>query len=316
MHTKIMPQQGNNNVTEIVGDRVLKTPSHNGAAFLELSYEKQAMLWNKYYADTDYATAYVTDDGKLSTPYIEGSYPDDKQRLAVCETMLQKKFIMVDCRDKRNFIVNNEGKTCPIDFGQIHTEEHRFYHTFLSGVQREMATIKAALNHPQRSRIFQFQPQHNPFLAVEDFIGELEKYKLNLAKHATGTLVRDKIIQIDLFVVDTRTRIKQFNDGNKHAFDDYIEANQASLKILAQNRISRPILYSILLSFMLVPMIVGVIQLAITQGNTFLFLTAVKGSEKRALNVQNKVMETKEKLIETKQADPDEYKKLGSRSKF
>lgn len=306
MRTKTIPQQGNNNVTEIIGDRVLKAPSHKGAAFLELPYAEQAMRWNQYYAGTDYATAVVTDDGKLSTPYIEGSYPDDKQRLAICETMLQKKYIMVDCRDKRNFIVNKAGVVCPVDFGQIYTPEHRFYKTYLPGVNREMATIKTQLNNPHRSSIFQPQPQDNPFLAVEDFIKELENYKSNLKQRPADAVATQKITCIDSFIADTKQRMEKFNRGDKHAFDNYIEANQVSLKTLARSRFSRPILYSILLSLMVVPMIVGVIQLAITKGNTFLFLTAVKKSEKRALDIQTKVLETKEKLTATKKTDPEE----------
>lgn len=285
MEDRKIRQQGNNNFTEISDDRVLKSPNPHGVGFLELPYDQQAEQWNKYYAGTSYATACVTDDKKLSTPYIEGSHPNDEQRLAICESMLAKGFIMVDCRDKRNFIVDQEGKVFPVDFGQIYTKENRFYKMHLAVVQREMDTIKHRAQKSQPKNIFQ---------DVDVYIDALESYKVDLTQNSKQALVLEKVQQIDLFIADTKERIRRYNAGEKNAFDDYVDANKQSLQMLAQNRMSRPILYSMLLSLLVIPMIFGVIQLAMTKGNTYLFFTAVKESEKRALNVQNKVLEIKD----------------------
>ncbi|MCR9191484.1 MAG: hypothetical protein NXI01_02355 [Gammaproteobacteria bacterium] len=300
-------QQGSNNLTKVEGDRVLKVPNPNGASFFELPYQEQAIKWNDYYKGTIYATVFVNDDGKLSTPYIEGSHPNDKERLAVCEAMLQNGFIMVDCRDKRNFIAGKDDTIFPVDFGQIYKQEDRFYKVHLKVVQRELHTIKSRLNNPQRGPIIE---QYNPFKDVEDYIAALEKYKLTLTKDSKDTLAKDKVAQIDSFIADTKGRISKYNAGQEHAFDDYLETNKVCLEILAQNRASKPILYSVLLSLMIVPAICGAIQLAITNGNDYLFLRAVKGSEKRALEVQTKVIEIKDGLSKIKGSDSDKNKPI------
>lgn len=322
MQNKKIPQQGNNNFTEVVEGRVLKTPNPNGASFLELPYVRQAERWNQYYAGTPYATAFITDDGKLSTPYIEGSgYPNDEQRLAICEEMLKNGFIMVDCRDKRNFVVGKDGKVFPVDFGQFYTSEDKLYRAHLGPVQKEINTIKTKLTKTRAPYESLFSPgkapEHlNAFKNVENYLTELEKYKLTLAKDSKNALAKDKIVKIDAFIDDTRIRINKFNTGDKHAFDDYVEKNQASLQVLAQNRTSKALLYSILLSLMVIPAIVGVIQLAISKGNAYLYLTDVKGSEKRALDVQKKVIETKENLAKGENPDSTEDKTPSQRQKF
>ncbi len=320
MRSKI-PQQGNNNFTEVDGDRVLKKPSTLGASMLEATYEQQVKQWNKYYEGTIYATACITDDGRLSTPYIDGSYPTDKQRLAICEEMMQKGFIMVDCRDKRNFLVNKEGIVFPVDFGQVHTQENRFYNTHSKVVQREIDSIKAKLQKPQQRSTTIFSslkkpPHENLFQDVEVYILELEKYKEKLEKLPEDKINIDKINGITLFVVDTRDRINQYNQGNKNAFDGYIEANEKHLEVLATNRATRPMLYSIILTLMVVPAIVGFIQLAITKGNSYLFLTGVKESEKRAKGVQTKLIETKESLSKEKKGSSEETAKPAYKGTF
>ena len=301
--SKKIPQQGNNNVTEVEGDRVLKQPSSNGACMLEQPYKEQMEQWNKYYAGTIYATACITEDGKLSTPYIQGTYPTDEQRLAISEEMMEKGFIMVDCRDKRNFLVNKDGNVFPVDFGQIHTKDYRFYSTYCKVVQREINLIKAKLeSHEQpKSTLFHSviqKPYDNLFQDVETYISELEKYKTKLEKNPKDGINVAKINGITSFITDTRNRITQYKTGQKNAFDGYIEANEKHLTILAQDRTTRPMLYSIILTFMVIPAIVGFIQLAITKGNSYLFLTSVKESEKRALDVQSEVIKTTENLPE------------------
>ncbi len=306
--SKKIPQQGNNNVTEVEGDRVLKKPSSNGACMLEQPYKEQMEQWNKYYAGTIYATACITEDGKLSTPYIQGTYPTDEQRLAISEEMMENGFIMIDCRDKRNFLVNKDGNVFPVDFGQIYTEDNRFYSTYCKVVQREINLIKAKLesakleSHEQpKSTLFHSvkqKPYDNLFQDVETYISELEKYKTKLEKNPKDGINVAKINGITSFITDTRNRITQYKTGQKNAFDGYIEANEKHLTILAQDRTTRPMLYSIILTFMVIPAIVGFIQLAITKGNSYLFLTSVKESEKRALDVQSEVIKTTENLPE------------------
>ena len=302
MHSKI-PQQGNNNFTEVEGERVLKKPSSHGASMLEATYEQQVKQWNKYYEGTGYATACITEDGRLSTPFIDGYYPTDKQRLAICEEMMAKGFIMVDCRDKRNFLVNKEGIVFPVDFGQVLTQENRFYNTYSRIVQREINSIKGQLQKPQQHSTSIFSsskepPHENLFKDVETYISELEKYKTKLEKNPKDGINVAKINGITSFITDTRNRITQYKTGQKNAFDGYIEANEKHLTILAQDRTTRPMLYSIILTFMVIPAIVGFIQLAITKGNSYLFLTSVKESEKRALDVQSEVIKTTENLPE------------------
>lgn len=327
-----IPQQGNNNLTKVEGDRVLKTPNSSSTFMLEQSYEQQVKQWNKYYAGTPYATAVITEDGKLSTPFIKGSYPNDQQRLAICEEMKKKGFIMVDCRDKRNFLVNEDGIVCPVDFGQMYTSENRLYKVHLRVVDKEMDRIRAQIANPRKSSVFedlslspQAQPAHTPmpsvmrpaanatpsstssqdadaFQAVEIYIDSLLDYKSTLQKDAKDPIIQDKIATIDSFIADTRTRIQKFQSGDKNAFDGYIDANKAALAVFAKNRMTRPIMFSILLSLMVIPAIVGAIQMAITKGNTFLFVTAIKESEKRALNLQNKVVEVKETLFSEKKS--------------
>jgi hypothetical protein len=298
MQNKKIPQQGNNNITQIEGDRVLKKNKPHGAGFLELSYEQQAKKWNQYYVGTPYATAYVTEDGRLSTPYIAGSYPDYQQHLNICKTMIEKGCVMVDCRDPRNFIVDKNGDVLPVDFGQIYMQDDKYYSTYLKVAEREITSIQSqSQSTPSKPLgLFKTTPEHsNAFQTVEDYIVELEKYKAILAKDAKNPLAHSKITQIDSFIQDTRTRIKNYNSGDKHAFAGYIESNQASIQILAQNRNTRPILYSLLLSLMVVPIICGAIQLALTKGNTYLLLTNVKGSEQRALDVQTQIVTTLKK---------------------
>ena len=291
INKQAIPQQGNNNFTEVVGDRVLKTPNPNGASFLELTYKQQMERWNKYYADTPYATAFITDDGKLSTPYIEGSgYPNDEQRLAICEAMLKKGCIMVDCRDKRNFVVGKDGEVFPVDFGQVYMEGDRNYKLHLGPVKAEMTATQRKLTNPSSAKlsgIFKSDPEL--FRNAELYIAALEQYKATLAKDTKNPVAQDKIIHIDKFVADTKERIEKYQGGDKKAFDDYVEANKESIQILAQNRVSRPILYSVILSLLVVPAIYGAIQAAITKGNRYLFITDVKTSEKLALEVQEEV---------------------------
>ena len=302
---KKIPEQGNNNVTEVEGDRVLKQPSSNGASMLEQPYKKQMEQWNKYYAGTIYATACITEDGKLSTPYIHGTYPTDKQRLAISEEMMKKGFIMVDCRDIRNFLVNKDGTVFPVDFGQILTKDNCLYTIQCTVVQREINSIKTKLNSHEQPKPTLFhsvtqKPHDNLFQDVETYISELEKYKTKLAKNPKDSINVAKINEITSFITDTRNRITEYKTGQKNAFAGYIEANEKHLTILAQDRTTRPMLYSIILTFMVIPAIVGFIQLAITKGNSYLFLTRVKESEKRALGVQREVIKTTEKLAEKK----------------
>lgn len=331
-----IPQQGNNNITIVEGDRVLKKPNSSATFMLEQSYEQQVTQWNKYYAGTQYATALITTDGKLSTPYIAGTYPTDEQRLAICKEMMKKGFLMVDCRDKRNFLVNEDGKVCPVDFGQMYTPEKPLYKVHLRVIQKEMDRLQSQIASPPKKPVFgewniaQSQPATQPhqsgtqgasnkieapepsaqdmaaFEAIEIYIEELVVYKEKLENGAKDALIEDKITKIDSFITDTRTRIHNYKEGDKQAFDGYIEANKVSLEVLAKNRVARPILFSVLLSLMVVPAILGAIQLAITQGNSYLFVSAVKESEKRALKVQQKVVEVKETLFSEKKSGPEE----------
>lgn len=292
---RIILQQGNNNFTKVVGDRVLKTPNGNGASFLELTYPQQVEKWNAYYAGTPYATAFITVDGELSTPYIDGSgHPNDEQRLDICEGMLKKGFLMVDCRDKRNFIVGKNGEVYPIDFGQIYKEGDRNYNLHKSVVNREINSIKDKIKRAASPSESIFKPQKEreniQFQAIEIYLTALAEHKSKLMKDEKNPVAKAKLQTIDTFITDTRNRIEKYKQGDKKAFDGYIEANKQPLEILAQNRISRPILYSALLSLMVIPAIYGVIQMAITKGNSYLFVSDVKTSEKLALNVQNNVI--------------------------
>ncbi|WP_299497135.1 hypothetical protein [uncultured Shewanella sp.] len=130
-------EQGNNNVTLHVGDRMLKSPVSNMSRMFEQTYDQQVNCWNKYYKGTDLDTACVTKEGKLSTPYIQGNYPNDKQRAECIKNMYERGFIMEDCRDKRNFIVGIKGECEPVDFGQVITSDNRFYAAKLHIVSQE-----------------------------------------------------------------------------------------------------------------------------------------------------------------------------------
>ena len=309
MKDKKTLELGNNNFTEINGGRVLKKPNPNGVGFMEHSYDKQVTQWNKYYKDTIYATACITSDGKLSTPYIEGSYPTDVQRLAICEDMINKNFIMVDCRDKRNFIVHPDGQVFPIDFGQMYSKDDRYYNTHLQVINKQLNTLKSNIQHPRSQHTLFEKPQKSDFEDVKVYIAELDKYKKSLETIHNDPLAKEKVNSINSFIEDTTTRIAKYKNGNMDAFKGYIETNQTHLNNLTKNRTTRPLVYSMLLSLMVIPAIYGVIQLALTRGNTYLFHSTVKQSEQRALHVQNKLISDTENLASRQNVHSNSSKK-------
>lgn len=274
--------QGNNSVTRIEDDRVFKSTKALG---FERSYSEQARQWNAFYKDTEYATASVTEKGELSLPYISGSYPTDRQRLACLQDMLARGYVMTDCRDKRNFITHN-GKAYPVDFGQIYHSSDKFYSTNKGFHEREIAklasTIKAASEKFGSSEEYKSLKEH---------IEELRLYK-DKKLTATDPLTQAKAEKIDDFIADTERRVAAFKSGQDDAFSDYIEKNSAAIKVLNENRVTGAIWKSILLVLCtgIVPgLLGGAVQAIATKGNSFLFFNNQTRSGQMAANIQNDV---------------------------
>ncbi|ODN43478.1 hypothetical protein [Piscirickettsia litoralis] len=134
-------QQGNNNHTQLKDKRIIKSPVNSISTF-ETSYDTQVKLWNEYYAGTGLDTAEITNSAKLSTPYIDGEYPDVNSLVDCIVQMLKRDFVMQDCQDRRNFIADPYGNVFPIDFGQVHTpESSRFYDTYKSDVLQQLRKL-------------------------------------------------------------------------------------------------------------------------------------------------------------------------------
>ncbi|KTD03661.1 MULTISPECIES: hypothetical protein [Legionella] len=271
--------QGNNNVTRIEGDRVFKSTKGLG---LERSYSVQVKQWNEFYKDTEYATACVTEKGELSLPYISGSYPTDRQRLACLKDMLEQGYVMTDCRDKRNFITHN-GKTYPVDFGQIYHSSDQFYSINKGFHERVITTLTSKIKAASEK-----YGSAEKYKSLEAHIEELRIYK---AKKLTATdpLTEDKSKKIDGFIVDTEKRVAAFKDGQEDAFDDYIETNRDAIKVLNENRVTGAIWKSILLVLCtgIVPgLLGGAVQAIATQGNSFLFFNNQTRSGRMAANIQ------------------------------
>ncbi|MDF1760489.1 MAG: hypothetical protein P1U40_08130 [Coxiellaceae bacterium] len=139
-------EQGSNNITTLQNDRVLKIRRQDLQIMHERQLMQQMQMWNKYYAGTGLDTAVITEQGELSTPYIEGEYPSDEQWALIIEDMLARGYVMQDCRDKRNFIVSN-GVTYPVDFGQVYTPETtRFYNIYMTQARTVQRGILARLD--------------------------------------------------------------------------------------------------------------------------------------------------------------------------
>ncbi|OAJ33057.1 hypothetical protein [Piscirickettsia salmonis] len=114
-------EQGNNNQTKLHGDRINKTPKSSST--FEQNYRTQVKNWNDYYIGTNNNTARINERRKLSTPYIDGDYPDVNGMVECIVNMLKRDFVMVDCLDERNFIVDCNKQVNPIDFGQVYRPE-------------------------------------------------------------------------------------------------------------------------------------------------------------------------------------------------
>lgn len=273
-------EQGNNSVTRIEGDRVFKSRKGLG---LERVYSEQAKQWNAYYADTEYASACVTEKGELSLPYISGDYPANCQLLACLQEMHDRKFVMVDCRDKRNFIAHN-GKVYPVDFGQIYTETDKFYSTYEKLHLAEIEKLPAKIRSEKA-----VSPAK--FISLEQHLKELRLYK---EKKLTSTdqATQNKAGKIDGFIADTKTRLEAFKGGCQNAFSDYIEKNQDAIKVLNENRVTGAIWKSILLVLCtgIVPgLLGGIVQAAVTKGNSFLFFNNQTKSGQMAADIQKDV---------------------------
>ena len=134
-------------------------------------------------------------------------------------------------------------------------------------------------------------PNEGPlFKDINYYLTKLEQYEEKLKKQSQDPLTVQKINCISSFIADTRKRTKEFESGKSDSFDGYIDSNKERLLILAKPRVTRPILYSVLLSLLGVPFLCGVIQLALTKGNTYLLLSRVTKSEQRALDLQQAVI--------------------------
>ncbi len=106
-------------------------------------------------------------------------------------------------------------------------------------------------------------------------LNNLKTYKCNTFYEKKNDTKWEKCKKIDVFIDDTEDRLTKFENGNNRAFDDYVEHHQNNITALKQNRTSAKLLASI--AFCLIPVvgwltgIGGLLQLACTQGNQFLF---------------------------------------------
>lgn len=256
--------QGHNNWTRFQGGRVLKTPKDNASIF-ERKISFQVENWNQYFQNTPFYGAFVTDEKELSVPFIEGQYPNDSERLACLEAMLERGFVMADCRDKRNFI-HHQGHTYPVDFGQIYTSSDAYYHAHKVLHLREINNLKR-LDEASHDKEFQALCQ-----SINQQLIQLNHYRAQyLSSNDVRTSRKSEVVR--RFIEDTTNRLEEFRKGNSQAFSDYIETNQDAIHVLNENRVTGGIWKSILLTIMtgIVPaLLIGVVQAIKTKGNSFL----------------------------------------------
>lgn len=272
-------EQGHNNITCIVGERVFKVSKGLG---FELSFTEQVRYWNEYYKDTEYETACITPRDELSLPFIQGRYPTNLERLFCLKQMWAREYIMGDCHDPRNFITKGN-QTYPIDFGQVFSPECKFYtvykKVFLTEINRLTVLVKNEIS-----------PKLIP---IKQSIAKLNQYK---EEHLTSTDPQTliKVQKINALITDTEGRISAFESGQLDAFFDYVEKNKEAIDILSENRVTGALWKSILLVLAtgIIPALVGgVVQAIATNGNSFLFFNMQPQSSQLALNVQADVTE-------------------------
>lgn len=266
-------EQGNNNVTRIEQDRVFKATKGFG---VERNYSEQVKQWNNYYQNSPYATACMTENGELSLPYISGDYPTSSELLSCLEEMLQRGFVMGDCRDRRNFIVH-DNKVYPVDFGQIYNINETYYSMHK---KQHLAEINKLIS---KIRI-----EHS-IVIIEGRIAELRQYKEKKLKPTDP-----KAAIIDNFIADTEKRIAAFTMGRVNAFDSYATHHQETITILNESPITEAIWKSILLVLctgIFPALIGGAIQAAVTEGNSFLFFSKNTPCGQMALGVHEEVVQ-------------------------
>ncbi|WP_040916368.1 hypothetical protein, partial [Legionella tunisiensis] len=85
--------------------------------------------------------------------------------------MLNRGYVMTDCRDRRNFITHN-GKTYPVDFGQIYHSTDKYYGmnkgVHEKQIERLTSEVKSASEKLEFSEEFKSLKRH---------IEELRLYK-------------------------------------------------------------------------------------------------------------------------------------------
>ncbi len=186
--------QGANSVTHLYEDEhgklmVGKTKNSSNLAILERSYEKQAKCWNKFYKDTEYEGA-IVDSEKLYAPFIEGAYPNHQQHLHCLKEMLKNGYVMQDCKNKENFIVNRN-KVFPVDFGLIYSDDENFpcYNAIKVKVQEEIKQLEKQLEKVDYKDI-SFSTNKQKYLNINNIEQTLNPN--NLQKLAFIALTRQK----------------------------------------------------------------------------------------------------------------------------
>lgn len=173
-------------------------------------------------------------------------------------------------------------KTFPVDFGQVYPSTHKLYGLSLPIVRKEIAQLKKRVKS---------QREDPRFIPIEAQIENLKHYKSTLT--GNDELSQNKVKHIDRFILDTQHRIQAFKDGNKHAFDTYVQDNRPAINVLHQNRTTNPLVKTILTILFtgIVPgLLVGAIQWIASKGNSFLFTERQTQSEKKTSSIQDNIL--------------------------
>ncbi len=138
---------------------------------------------------------------------------------------------------------------------------------------------------------FQLQVEAKIIENIRTKLSALEAYGASNFADSNDDKDTDKNSKIGAFILDTRTRLRLFQDGDRTTFQDYEEKNEQNIVTLKQNRTTDMIWKSIAVSLCTLGVAVlgGLVQLAWTKGNSFLFWNNKTKCGKQAGNVLDMV---------------------------
>ncbi len=102
---------------------------------MPLPLNKQADLWNTFYADTEYEGAYVDGD-RLMMPKIVGEKPSPRELYQAVISMKADGFCFNMPNTDKSYVKDATGRVCPVDFGFAMTSDSRYFKHMSGAIAR------------------------------------------------------------------------------------------------------------------------------------------------------------------------------------